>query len=280
MLTNSTFTGFRGSIEISGLRMAFSIRKTLANSTNTCQFRVYNLSADKRSELREFGDELRLYAGYVDNGGDQLLFIGNVNDLRHDFAQPEIITNLGCGDGERALNNTLISTSFAPGVSVRTVIEYCAQRLGMEIIFFDQTANLTYANGFSENGYAKNILGMACTRLNLNWSVQNGKLLILRNNAATDKPESLINVNTGMIGVPQRFVDKKQYLYRSISPNEPPKPGWKVKTLLRPDLLPGDKIRVQSAIVELNSTLVINEIQHVGDTYGPNFESIIEAFPL
>jgi hypothetical protein len=260
--------------------MQFSVNKSLSWSTNTCYLRIYNLGPDNRNRLREFGDQLRLFAGYRDQEGAQLLFIGNVNELNHTFSQPEIITSIGCGDGERNLNNILIPVSFGEKTPIRTVIQYVAERLDFPISYFAPSENLLYENGYVDTDLAKNILDKACQALNLVWSVQNENLVILPTNGATTRPPVEINAETGMLGIPERYVDKKQFLYRALPPNAPPKPGWKVKTLLNPDLLPGDRIRLRSRQVDIDGEFRILTIKHEGDNWGPQFESTLEVYPL
>lgn len=279
LLTNSSYTGYIGDLDIANLRVAFSIQKTFSWATNTANVRIFNLSADKRNRLRDFGDQLRLFAGYRLEDNAQLIFTGNVTQLNHTFDQPEIITNLQCGDGERSLNNTLIAVSFGPKTPVRTVIQYIADRMQFPVVDFAQTENLTYDNGFNDADLAKNVLDVACKKMNLQWSVQNENLVIIRNNGSTTKPPVDINADTGMIGVPERYVDKKYFLYRAVSPNEPPKPGWKVRLLLRPDLLPGDRIRLRSRQLGFDGEFVIITVRHEGDNYGPLFETTLEVIP-
>lgn len=279
-LTNETYNGYIGDIDIKNLRITFNILKTFSWSTNTANIEVYNLSSTNRNRLKDFGDQWRLFAGYRNSGGEQLLFTGNVTQLNHLYAQPEIITQVTCGDGERALNNTLISVSYSPGTPVRTVIENIASKMNLPLVDFAETENLTYENGFNDADLAKNVLDRACKKLNLQWSVQNENLVIIRDNGATTKPPVEINVDTGMIGVPDRYVDKRYFLNRAIAPNEPPKPGWRVRLLLRPDLLPGDRIRLRSQQIGFDGEYVILTARHEGDNYGPQFTTTLEVIPL
>lgn len=271
--------GYRGEIDITNLRIAFTVNKSQAWSTNTAQVRIYNLGADNRNRLKDFGDNLRLYAGYRGEDGAQLLFTGNITQFNHTFAQPDIITVLECGDGDNILNNSTISVSFTSKTQVREVIETIASKMGLNIVDFADTQNRSYENGFNDCGLGKDILDVACKKANLRWSVQNENLIIIPDNGSTSRPPVEINENTGMIGIPERYVDKKQFLYKALPPNNAPKPGWKVRVLLRPDLLPGDRIRLSSSRANVSGVFTILTIRHEGDNYGPIFESILEVFP-
>lgn len=273
--------GYRGQLEASNLRMTFSISKSIAWATNTATFRIYNLGADKRNQLAYYGDEIRIFAGYQENGGEQLLFIGNTTQTTHSFNFPEIITSLTVGDGEKVLNQIIISVSFGANTPARTIIESIAQQMGLTLQFFAQSENKVYPTGFKDTGLAKDLLEKVCSYLNLKASVQNENLLIFQvGQGNTEKPVIEINADTGLIGVPERYSDKRQYDYRALPPDGAPRPGWRVKCLLRPDLIPGDRVRIRSEHANVDGIFYIETIQHEGDNYGPLFESNLEVISV
>ena len=115
--------GYHGRLQLQNLRMAFTIQKNLAWSTNSCSLRIWNLSADNRNQLKDYGDQVTLYAGYQDvlsqpiyytgnTSGTQLLFRGDTTNVRHSFDYPDIVTVIECGDGERYVNQKLIEITF------------------------------------------------------------------------------------------------------------------------------------------------------------------------
>jgi hypothetical protein len=269
------YTAYRGTLDIRNLRISFSISKSISWSTNTATVRIWNLSPENRNQIANFGDELTLYAGYANDGGAQLLFVGDTTQVSHSFPQPEIVSTLTCGDGDKIVNNVTISVSFGANTPVATVIQKIADLMGMKIVSGLPTILEVYALGFKGTNLARNVLDNACQKANLWWSVQNGNLVIQRKNQGNSKPPVDINVNTGMIGVPERYTDKKGEFYVTG-----PKDGWKVRTLLRPDIIPGDVIRLKSSQVPVDGLFFVETIQHEGDNYGPSFESTMEVIAL
>lgn len=275
-LTNAPqYTGYRGTLDIKNLRMAFSILKSESWATNTATIRVWNLGADNRNQIANFGDEVSLFAGYRLNEGAQLLFRGDTTQVSHQFAEPEIISVLTCGDGDRTLNNVVVAVSFGSNTPVKIVIESIVNQMSMQLASPIPAISETYALGFRGSGLGKDILDKACKAANLVWSVQNGKILILRQNQGSTKPPIEINENTGMLGVPERYTDKRGEIY-----TQGPRVGWKVRTLLRPDILPGDRIRIRSSKVPLDGLFYVVLITHQGDNFGPVFESMLEVIAV
>lgn len=124
---------------------------------------------------------------------------------------------------------------------------------------------------------AKEALDDVCNYLGLQWSIQNEELVLLPINVAARKTPHQINIDTGMIGVPEQFTYRAQYL-----PGAARLIGWRVKTLLRPEILPGDEVRIQSTKVNFNldASYKVIAIVHNGDTHGNPWDSTLEVIPL
>jgi hypothetical protein len=269
------YTSYRGTLDIKGLRISFNISKSISWATNTANINIWNLSANNRNQIENYGDELKLFAGYASSGGPQLLFVGDTTQVSHNFSFPEIISVLNAGDGEKILNNQKITVSFGANTTANTILQYVADQMQMPLIYDLPPDNFSYEYGMYSTNLSKNILDQVCKDAGYVFSVQNGNLLILRKNEAAKKPPALINIDTGMIGVPERYTDKRGELWPVG-----PKVGWRVRTLLRPDIIPGDSVRIRSNQVPLDGLFYVLTIKHQGDNYGPNFESLLEVIAL
>jgi hypothetical protein len=265
--------GYTGTVSFSKLRIAFAVQKNLGWATNTCSVSVWNLSQDNRNLLKDFGDRINLSAGYEEQTGPQVLFIGDSTLVQHSYDMPDIVTTIDCGEGDKILNNVRIKVSFDPGTLVEVVIREIARLMGLPIIELIIPPGTVYEYGFSEGGMAKDLLAMACSRVGLLATVQNQGLHILPLFGSTQRPPFLINAETGMIGIPKRYTYKRQYLYTQGAQN-----GWVVRTTLNPQILPGDKVNIISRRVDLPSgTFGVYSAKHVGDTYGNDWYSDFEV---
>lgn len=265
-------------ITITNLRVAFQITKSLSWSTNQASIQVYNLSPEKRAKIKDYADEIRLSAGYAEDTGAQLLFVGDSTQASHIFEPPDIITSIQCGDGERILNQRIISVSYSEDISARTIIQDVANKVGLNIGYFAPTpagVSDLYLNGFQDLNLAKNIIEKCAKKLKLTQSVQNGALYLIPNQGSTERPPVIISQNTGMISTPQRYTYKRLDLWRGG-----PKQGYKVKTLLRPEILPGDKVRLISQRIDVDQIFYVDAVKHVGDTWGESWYSDWEIVEL
>lgn len=276
-LRNDDFTGYIGTVTISGLRVSFSITKSLSWSTNSAVIKIWNLSQTNRNLIKDYGDEVTLYAGYELDGGPQVLFIGDTTAVSHIFEQPEIVTVLECGDGEKFINQLRVSLSYAEGTSARTIITEIAAQMGIALIEYAASDDLVYRQGFKFIGMGKDALTIVCDKLGLQWSVQNNGLQVIPLNGTITQQAIQVNQATGMQGIPQRFTYKRLDLYKAVTA---PTTGYKVHVALNPLILPGSKIILQSSHLDFKGPYRVENIRHEGDTYGFIWSSNLEVTEL
>lgn len=261
-------------VTIEGLRIAFNVVKTLSYSANTASIQIYNLSQTNRNLLKNIGDEIILNAGYANEDGPELLFVGNITKVSHTFRQPDIITSIECADGERPFVSRIISVSYQEKTPIRSIIQDICGKVGIEISFFASGPDLVYSGGFSDVDTVRNLIIKLCNSLNLFPSFQNEKLYITENEQGFG-PLLNVNINNAMISSPERWIWK----YRNLLTNTPQQ-GWKIQTLLRPEIIPGNRINVKSIISSVSGNFKVESATHVGDTYGDPWDSTFEVYQI
>lgn len=277
-LRNDDFTDFREPpIILNGLRVSFSIQKSLAYSANTAIIKVWNLSQNHRNELFNYGDSVTLYAGYERGNGLELLFVGDTTNVSHIFDPPEIISTFECADGDRFINNVNVVVSEAAGTPALLVLQQIAKQMG--IIYNNHPAvdNLVYPYCFSNIGNCKFALNKVCDYLGLQWSVQNGQLQVIPQQGVLPGTPIEINRSTGMQGIPQRFTYRKVYAQSSV---DRPRTGYRVNVALLPSILPGNSITLTSEYLGIKGLFAVENVRHEGDTYGAIWSSQLEVNQL
>lgn len=276
-IRNDDFTGYIATIIIKGLRVSFSIVKSLSSTTNSAVIRIWNLSQDNRNLIKDFGDEVTLYAGYRDEGGPQVLFIGDTTTVSHIYDLPEIVTVLECGDGEKYINQLRVSVSYAANVQARTIISGIASQMGIQFVEFASSNNLVYRQGFKYIGMGKDALDIVTDKLGLQWSIQNNQLQVIPVNGTISEPIIQVNQGNGMQGIPQRYTYRSLEPYRAIQQRNT---GYKVNVALNPFILPGSKIDLASSHLNFRGPYRVETVRHEGDTFGFVWSSGIECTEL
>jgi len=265
-LINGSKDGYTDTLTITGLRISFSIQKSMSWSLNSANIRIWNLGQDNRNALANFGDRVTLYAGYEGEAGTQVLFIGDTSTVYHMFDQPEIITVLECGDGELTINNPPISLAYASSIQARQIITDVAAKMGLAIATFAQSENLVYRQGYNDCRPGREILADICAKINLQPLIQENKLYVIPIKSSITETPIVVNESTGMQGIPQRFTYKNLYAYRAVNV---PNTGYKINVQLNPLVFAGSRILFSSQKLGVtNAPYLVENVRHEGDTFG------------
>ena len=256
-------------VTVRDLRVAFAVEKHLGSEPNTCTVTIYNLNEDSRASLQRKPVQVRLEAGYDDNLAR--LFVGDVTWAQSSHEGSDWITKIQIGDGARSHAYAKVNRSFKAGVDKRTVIKELAGTMGLSMPNnIDQARELfdQFASGVSLEGPSQAEMTRVLKSSGMTWSVQDGRLQILRDGEVRADQAIVVDQTTGLIGSPEFG-----------APTEAgKKPVLTFKMLLYPGLTPGVKVKVQTRAI--NGVFRVERVQHSGDAWGPDWYSEVEATPV
>jgi len=264
--TRGYFDDGNNAIKISDLRVTFRVEKSLQKEPNTAEVEIFNLNANSRALTQSKPIAFRLEAGY--DGDAQLLFVGDVNWSNSRCQGADWVTKLQCGDGSRAYNYATINKSYRAGTSSLEVMRDVAGSMGLKIPSnASEAVELTkqFVSGKTAFGSSSLEFDRLAKSAGHSWSVQNGKLQMLKGDNVVSRQQFTISEDTGMIGSPEYGAPK--------SAKEPP--VLTVRMLLHPGIVPGSRARIQSR--DVNGDFRIEKVSHSGDTHGQEWTTTIEA---
>ena len=276
--------------DITDLRIGFKVSKNLNTTSNSAVISIYNLSGDTRNKLKEIFDTIILEAGYFQGEGLKLLFTGNITESFTKRNGPDLITVIQSGDGLKAIIETKFNKGYAAGTSAYDILDDILKTFGLPEKITNRLKAIArkkgkkFANAFSSSGSAKSAIDKIIKKLDLEWSIQNGAVKILELESVDDSPITpniILNPDTGLIGLPTRIQDlkKRQDTKKKIVPGSEikdiKKKGWKLETLLYPEIEPGGRIKVFEETSGIDGVFRIEEIEQIGDTYGTQWNSFI-----
>ena len=255
--------------EITALRCAFKIEKHVGNDPNTAELHVFNLNRESRAALERRPIQLQLEAGYQDKLA--LLFVGDVRFTESVLDSVDWDTHIQVAEGDRARKHARVRKSYRRGVSANQLVKDLAKSMGLQ-----PPANVAaardmfkkFANGAVLSGPSYREMTRLLAPLGREWSIQDGQLQILGPREVRPEEALRIALDTGMVGSPS--------FGGPAGKNEPP--TLRVKSLLRPDVLPGSRILVESRTIA--GHFRVDSLSHIGYTYGQEWYTEIEAFPL
>ena len=271
------------------LHIGFSIEKDSTKESNKAKLEIYNLSEATRKKVEAADTEVEIYAGYERAGGAILSFRGTVTYGFTRDVGTDCITTLDLADGTVALRDSYCSLSYAPGTSAKTIIQRCANEMGVPVVYGEDVGELeSYKNGFSFIGQAKDALTEICDALGLSWSIQNNILNIILAGGTSTNRGLVFSPQSGLVGVPERIVQaeyksnksnpKKTQKEKAKKEKPRKKAGWKINTLLVPSVNPADMVKVESKFI--TGWFRVEKVSHRGDYNGNNWGTSMELIEV
>ncbi len=259
---------------ITNVRITFRCEKTSNQTKNSAVVSVYNLSPDTRAKIDADETQITLKAGYTDDSGEEVLFVGDVVYTNHRYVAPDTISEIELKDGGTALRDKRLSESFKPGTTAKQVVDKLVAELGLPVK--EITADLTeaYANGLSVSGQVSDSLNTILKKLNIEWTVTDGEVQIINKDTANTETAIVLNPGTGLVGVPGFVVNDKNRLSAAQDKNK----KLNLQSLLIPKLNPTRKIKLESRVA--TGIYKIDSVVHEGDTHGDKWLSELEVTAL
>ncbi|APH54848.1 Hypothetical protein GbCGDNIH9_1562 [Granulibacter bethesdensis] len=260
---------------IEKLRVFFNIKRKYSNSGNNIELNICNIDNLSLNFILK-SNKMELYIGYEER--IFLAFLGRVDSLKTYHINADYITSIVAFDGNDILSHSLSSYTGENGVYVRDIIEAAARDARLNLKMAPDIGRRAWKHGYSFYGSSKDMLDDACKAEGLQYSVQNGVIQISKKNNSSSTVDTLLTMENGLI----RYIDmiyktpRASVFTRGINPtNNPyiknivsadaPEQGLKIYSLMRPDLMPGDMVRIQNPNTG-TKRYRIDTIEHNGDS--------------
>lgn len=251
------------------MQIVFSVSKTLKPTPNKANFKIWGLTREHIATLEGMKRaRVEFAAGY--KGATSVIYLGELRvgmtvDEPPDFG----IVVLETADSEAAYGKSRINQSFAKGVTTDAVLSAVATQIGVApgnladakrkiSSVFSGTGN-RFPKGAVLSGSATREMTAICRSLNLEWSIQNGKLQILEKGRVLEGAAILLGAKSGMIGQPT--IDNKGIA--------------SVTSALQPDVFPGRQIMIEGR--RLKGRFRAEETEHSGDYRGDTWQVAIKG---
>ena len=249
-------------IAITDLRIEFRIRRSLARNPDQADITITNLAPDTRHNLETKPLLVQLEAGYAPE--PRLIFTGDLRFAMTELDESNWHTLLQLGDGDCHHRYSRVSRSYAPGTTRRTILRETARSMGLDLpshLDSDTELDEQMVGGDAAYGPARETITRHFREVGANWTIQHGKLVVLRDSQVSTEIAYPIDVEHGMIGSP-RF---------GSPPTSGKPPHVHVSSLLYPELMPGVLVEVKSKVI--NGRFRVENVEHTGDTHGTGDDS-------
>lgn len=262
-------------LDLSELRIKFSVKQSSAETPNAADILVYNLSPETAVQVRTQFKRVILQGGYNSNFG--IIFQGNIKQVIIGIeSATETFINIIAGDGDLAYNHAIVATTVAAGSTQNDVIRACEQVMAPLGVGGGGNATVDVPQvrprGKVLFGNARNFLRDVAQTSQYSWSIQNEQLQFVRTRSYLPGEAVLITAQTGMVGAPQQTtqgVNVKALLNPYIKINGRIQLDNRTVQLLKIDLTlrPNGQTNVQMPLPS-NGVYFVLAVEHNGDTRG------------
>lgn len=194
-------------IDLSQLRVKFSIKRTSVQSPNMADIRIYNVKIETALQIQQQFNSVVLQAGYQSNYG--VIFKGTIVQVilgREDATTTFV--DIIAGDGDLPYNYAYINTSLTAGVTYEQQYQKVLESMkefGIEAGFSDLSSIPTkLPRGKVLYNSSKNMMKLITDSTNSDWSFQNGQLTVISQNDFLPFPPVVLTSKTGLVGTPQQ----------------------------------------------------------------------------
>ncbi|CAG9173052.1 phage protein [Cupriavidus respiraculi] len=266
------------------IRITFDITKDASEQPNPYKIRIYNLKPDTRRALEEPDVRCLLYAGYAEEDGPVLLAAGAVTFGHTFYDGPDVVTELDVRDGYVEIRDTAVSLGYGPGARASMIIRDIAKQMGLPLVMPDNAPDRVWQNGFSFYGAARQALHKVVQGTGLEWSTQNQTLQVVAKRGTTMRTTVALAADSGLIGYPERTREGAREKARvrdertgdraNLVSAAQQRNGWRVRSLLLPQINPGDLVKLESRTTE--GFYRAESVKHVGDSEGGDWQTELE----
>jgi hypothetical protein len=222
-------------LDLSQLRIKFTVKRSDTMTPNVADIRVYNLEEKTALRIRKEFTRVILQAGYESNFG--VIFQGNIKQviIGRESATDTFI-DIVAGDGDRAYNFAVVNATLAAGSTqadqVGAAIASMAPK-GVGEGYIGDMPPEKLPRGKVMYGNARNYLRDVAQSTDKSWSIQDEKVTFVPKKSYLPGERVILTSKTGMIGTPQQT-------------NE----GVNVKCLLNPNIKIGGRVQIDNASIQ------------------------------
>lgn len=265
-------------LDLSALRIKFSVKRSDTMTPNVADIRVYNLEHETAVRIRKEFTRVILQAGYEGNFG--VIFQGNIKQviLGRESATDTFI-DIVAGDGDQAYNFAIVNATLAKGSTQTDQINAAVGAMapkGVTSGHIGEQPPEKLPRGKVMWGNARNYLRDSAQTSQSSWSIQDEKVTFVKKKAYLPGERVVLTSKTGMVGTPQQT-------------NE----GVNVKCLLNPNIKIATRVEIDNASIErfkinlavpnsaanipapltADGVYYVLVVEHVGDTRGVEWYS-------
>lgn len=220
-------------LDLSQMRIKFSLSQSDVQTPNSAVIRVYNLSKETADKVQKEFSRVVLNAGY-ENGSFGAIFDGTIKQFRRGRESgTDTYLDILAADGDTCYNFGVCNASVPKGNTPRQVLDLATAQAGSGVAYAPTLLNGTeLIRGKVLFGMWRDIVQQTAVSNGSTWSIQNGKIQVIPLDSYLPGEAVVLNTGTGLIGMPEQTEE-----------------GIKMRALLNPKLRIGGLVKLDNKLI-------------------------------
>lgn len=222
-------------IDLSGLHVLFTVKQYETMTPNTCDLRIFNVSANTALKVGKEFDRVVLQAGYTGQFGT--LFDGTIIQVRRGRVTPsDTYIDVTAFDADRAHNFAVVNQTLAAGATpdqIHRCLLASMAPYGVQEGFTDTLPGPALPRGRAIYGMTRDHLRDLADNTDCVWNMRDGRLNFVSFNGYMPSEAVVLTSATGMIGLPEQTDD-----------------GIMVRTLINPLLKVNNSVQINNKSIQ------------------------------
>lgn len=193
-------------LDLSELRIVFSVKRGDLQTPNSLRARVYNVSETTKQRIENEFTRVVLQAGYEGNFG--IIFDGTIKQVRRGRDnQTDTYLDITAADGDSAYNFAVVNTSLAAGSTVEQHVQAACtamNQFGVSLGYVPDLPSNPLPRGKVMFGMARDFMRGAARTAQAVWSIQDGKVQLVPETSYRPGDIPVITSQTGMVSLPEQ----------------------------------------------------------------------------
>lgn len=252
-----------------GLRVKFSIKKTLTGAPNASVIEVMNLKRESMERIRASLAKVRLSVGWK-NTGLSLLASGGILSSLTEKDGTDSATKMQVLDGYGGQVKGVTNKTFGGNSSISDVVKELAQSMpGVNIGDID-VDGLIGSGGLSISDRSADALDKIASQYGFSWSVQDGTFQAIQDTRTFNRVSEISTRSRNLIRAVPILSGPMQI-----------ESGVEITAVMDSRVSPGNQVKLESAVnPNLNGIYKIHEVDFEGDTMDNNWIMKIRSFKI
>jgi len=260
------------SIKITDPHIQVNIQKNINPSQNKANVQMWGLQRITRNKI-EAKQKVIIKGGYLDEGGAQVAYRGEIIKADSHKEPPEVITVIEASSGVKNIKNQYVSRSYAEGIYLKDIISDVVDITGYAFttnLNDIKFKNIQFKNGFSYSGEIRDYLNKVCEIAKLQWNINDDRLKIFNPDFADKDVFYYLNKNNGLFKIPKAITIKDDKKNTELK-------GWEVISKVLPSIEPNSSLGLAFNEIPDGALFQTRNIEHEMDNREGAFQTKCEA---